>query len=50
MKMKVPTIAAIIVLIVTTMTIFVKVVGNRQVTKRTKKMASKEIVFEGVPS
>lgn len=46
----VPTIAAIIVLIVTTMTIFVKVVGNRQITKRTKKRASKEVVFEGVPS
>lgn len=46
----IPTIAAIIVLIVTAMTIFVKVAGNRRVRKRAKKRAENGFIYEGVPS
>lgn len=45
----IPTVAAIIVLIVTSLTLFVKVAGNRRVRKRTKKR-SNGFVYEGIPS
>jgi len=43
-------VAAIIVLIITALTLFVKVAGNRRVRKRTKKRADNGFVYEGVPS
>lgn len=45
----IPTVAAIIVLIVTSLTLFVKVAGNRRVRKRTKKRTN-GFVYEGIPS
>jgi len=46
----VPTVAAIIVLIITAMTMFVKVAGSRSTRKRTKRRADNGFVYEGVPS
>jgi hypothetical protein len=46
----VPTIAAIIVLIVSCLTLFVKVAGSRKVRKRRQKRAMNGFVYEGVPS
>ncbi|RFU35633.1 hypothetical protein B7463_g636, partial [Scytalidium lignicola] len=48
----VPTIAAVIVLIVTALTIFVKAAGNRNNRKRTRRRreAGNGYVYEGVPS
>jgi hypothetical protein len=50
----VPTVAAIIVLVVSALTVFVKCAGNRKVRKRNKNRrrirADNGFVYEGVPS
>ncbi len=46
----VPTVAAILVLVVTAMTMFVKCAGNRKVRKRVRRRADNGFVYEGVPS
>jgi hypothetical protein len=46
----VPTIAAIIVLIITALTVFSKVAGNRQLKRRTKRRPDNGFIYEGVPS
>ncbi|KAF4634952.1 hypothetical protein G7Y89_g3161 [Cudoniella acicularis] len=46
----VPTVAAIIVLIITALTIFVKAAGNRKTRKRNRKRADNGITYEGIPS
>ncbi|KAG9236189.1 hypothetical protein BJ875DRAFT_482524 [Amylocarpus encephaloides] len=45
----VPTVAAIIVLIITALTVFVKAAGNRKSRRRTRKRAGENFVYEGVP-
>lgn len=49
-KVQVPVVAAVVVLIIASLTIFVKLVGHSQVKKRTKKRANNGVVYEGVPS
>jgi hypothetical protein len=48
----VPTIAAIIVLVISALTVFSKVAGNRAVTRRTRRRRERSngFVYEGVPS
>lgn len=46
----VPTVAGIIILIVTTLVVLVKASTNRKVHKRTRKRANNGFVYEGVPS
>lgn len=46
----VPTVAALIVLVLTALTVFVKVAGNRKIRKRSKRRAKNGFVYEGVPS
>lgn len=46
----VPTVAALIVLVLTALTVFVKVAGNRKFRKRTRRRAKNGFVYEGVPS
>lgn len=45
-----PTIGAIIVLILTALTIFVKARGNHKIKKRSKKRTENGFIYEGVPS
>ncbi|RDL33645.1 Uncharacterized protein BP5553_08013 [Venustampulla echinocandica] len=46
----VATIATVIVLVITALTIFVKAVGNRKSRRRSKKRIDNGLVYEGVPS
>ncbi|CZR62431.1 related to Lectin C-type domain protein [Phialocephala subalpina] len=46
----VPTVAAVIVLIITALTIFAKAVGNKKSTRRRKRRADNGFIYEGVPS
>ena len=46
----VPTIAALIVLVITALTVFSKVTGNRRVRKRNRRRAVNGFIYEGVPS
>lgn len=47
----VPTVAALITLVVTALTVFVKVVGNRSVSRMSKRYRKRDVMFyEGVPS
>jgi hypothetical protein len=43
-------VAAVIVLIIASLTLFAKLVGHDQNRKRTRKRANDAIVYEGVPS
>jgi hypothetical protein len=46
----VPTVAAIIILVISGLTLFSKLAGNRRTTKRIKKRANNGYRYEGVPS
>lgn len=46
----VPTIAALIVLVITALTVFIKATGNKKVTKRARRRGSDGHFYEGVPS
>ena len=47
---QVPVVAAIIVLVITSLTVFAKIAGYRKVRKRTRKRPDNGAVYEGVPS
>lgn len=49
-RKQVPTVAAIIVLVISALTLFVKCAGYRKVRKRTRKRADNGFIYEGVPS
>ncbi|KIN08239.1 hypothetical protein OIDMADRAFT_152418 [Oidiodendron maius Zn] len=46
----IPVVAAIIVLCIASLTLFVKLVGHRQLKRRTRKRVTNGAVYEGVPS